>query len=63
MTSDINDERLSSPSGSLEVVFVRMCRMFDPQNNVVYFDGKFASPDVFKALGEHTHMYTHSDRS
>lgn len=41
-----------SPSGSLEVVFVRMCRMFDFQNNAVYFDGKFAGPDVFKALGE-----------
>uniref|UniRef100_A0A672PSM6 RAR-related orphan receptor A, paralog a n=1 Tax=Sinocyclocheilus grahami TaxID=75366 RepID=A0A672PSM6_SINGR len=38
-------------SGSLEVVFVRMCRAFDPQNNTVYFDGKYAGPDVFKSLG------------
>lgn len=38
--------------GSLEVVFVRMCRAFDPQNNTVYFDGKYAGPDVFKSLGE-----------
>uniref|UniRef100_A0A672PR21 RAR-related orphan receptor A, paralog a n=1 Tax=Sinocyclocheilus grahami TaxID=75366 RepID=A0A672PR21_SINGR len=36
---------------SLEVVFVRMCRAFDPQNNTVYFDGKYAGPDVFKSLG------------
>lgn len=38
--------------GSLEVVFVRMCRAFDPQNNTVYFDGKYAGPDVFKSLGK-----------
>uniref|UniRef100_A0A8D1TM59 RAR related orphan receptor A n=1 Tax=Sus scrofa TaxID=9823 RepID=A0A8D1TM59_PIG len=37
--------------GSLEVVFIRMCRAFDSQNNTVYFDGKYASPDVFKSLG------------
>ncbi|KAF3832108.1 hypothetical protein F7725_025773 [Dissostichus mawsoni] len=36
---------------SLEVVLVRMCRVFDSQNNSVFFDGKFAGPDVFKALG------------
>ncbi|KAF3832114.1 hypothetical protein F7725_025779 [Dissostichus mawsoni] len=35
---------------SLEVVLVRMCRVFDSQNNSVFFDGKFAGPDVFKAL-------------
>lgn len=29
-----------------------MCRAFDSQNNTVYFDGKYASPDVFKSLGE-----------
>lgn len=39
-------------AGSLEVVFVRMCRAFDPQNNTVYFDGKYAGPDVFKSLGK-----------
>ncbi|MEQ2166617.1 hypothetical protein GOODEAATRI_030192 [Goodea atripinnis] len=27
-----------------------MCRIFDSQNNSVYFDGKFASPDAFKSL-------------
>lgn len=29
-----------------------MCRAFDSQNNTVYFDGKYASPDVFKSLGK-----------
>lgn len=41
-----------SVSGSLEVVFIRMCRAFDSQNNTVYFDGKYASPEVFKSLGK-----------
>lgn len=43
---------LSVCAGSLEVVFVRMCRAFDSQNNTVYFDGKYAGPDVFKSLGK-----------
>uniref|UniRef100_A0A3B5B612 Nuclear receptor ROR-alpha-like n=1 Tax=Stegastes partitus TaxID=144197 RepID=A0A3B5B612_9TELE len=47
-----NDQIVLLKAGSLEVVFVRMCRVFDSQNNTVYFDGKFAGPDVFKALGE-----------
>ncbi|XP_028257262.1 nuclear receptor ROR-alpha A-like isoform X2 [Parambassis ranga] len=46
-----NDQIVLLKAGSLEVVFVRMCRVFDSQNNAVYFDGKFAGPDVFKALG------------
>ncbi|KAG7483492.1 nuclear receptor ROR-alpha-like isoform X1 [Solea senegalensis] len=46
-----NDQIVLLKAGSLEVVFVRMCRLFDSQNNTVYFDGKFAGPDVFKALG------------
>lgn len=33
-------------------MFVRMCRAFDSQNNTVYFDGKYAGPDVFKSLGK-----------
>lgn len=43
---------LSVCLGSLEVVFIRMCRAFDSQNNSVYFDGKYASPEVFKSLGK-----------
>lgn len=31
---------------------MRMCRAFDSQNNTVYFDGKYAGPDVFKSLGK-----------
>ncbi|KAM8762972.1 nuclear receptor ROR-alpha A-like isoform 2-T2 [Acanthopagrus schlegelii] len=46
-----NDQIVLLKAGSLEVVFVRMCRMFDSQNNTVFFDGKFAGPDVFRALG------------
>ncbi|XP_078141591.1 nuclear receptor ROR-alpha A-like [Centroberyx gerrardi] len=46
-----NDQIVLLKAGSLEVVFVRMCRAFDTQNNTVYFDGKYAGPDVFKALG------------
>ncbi|XP_077067221.1 nuclear receptor ROR-alpha A isoform X1 [Siphateles boraxobius] len=46
-----NDQIVLLKAGSLEVVFVRMCRAFDPQNNTVYFDGKYAGTDVFKSLG------------
>ncbi|XP_078388736.1 nuclear receptor ROR-alpha A isoform X2 [Cetorhinus maximus] len=46
-----NDQIVLLKAGSLEVVFVRMCRAFDPQNNTVYFDGKYAGPDIFKSLG------------
>ncbi|XP_038557523.1 nuclear receptor ROR-alpha A-like isoform X3 [Micropterus salmoides] len=46
-----NDQIVLLKAGSLEVVFVRMCRVFDSQNNTVYFDGKFAGPDAFEALG------------
>ncbi|MGH0138635.1 UNVERIFIED_CONTAM: hypothetical protein FKN15_066882 [Acipenser sinensis] len=46
-----NDQIVLLKAGSLEVVLVRMCRAFDSQNNTVYFDGKYAGPEVFKALG------------
>ncbi|XP_074956203.1 nuclear receptor ROR-alpha isoform X2 [Phalacrocorax aristotelis] len=46
-----NDQIVLLKAGSLEVVFIRMCRAFDSQNNTVYFDGKYASPEVFKSLG------------
>ncbi|XP_036442118.1 nuclear receptor ROR-alpha B isoform X1 [Colossoma macropomum] len=46
-----NDQIVLLKAGSLEVVFVRMCRAYDFQNNTVYFDGKYASPEVFKSLG------------
>lgn len=38
--------------GCLEVLLIRMCRAYNSSNNTMYFDGKFASPQLFKALGE-----------
>ncbi|XP_049329647.1 nuclear receptor ROR-alpha B isoform X3 [Astyanax mexicanus] len=46
-----NDQIVLLKAGSLEVVFVRMCRAYDSQNNSVYFDGKYAGPEVFRSLG------------
>nr|DBA31613.1 TPA: hypothetical protein GDO54_007421 [Pyxicephalus adspersus] len=45
-----NDQIVLLKAGSLEVVFIRMCRAFDSQNNTVYFDGKYAGVEVFKSL-------------
>lgn len=36
----------------MEVVLVRMSRMFNTENNTVFFDGKFAGTELFKSLGE-----------
>ena len=33
---------------------VRMSRYFNTENNTVFFDGKFAGPQVFKSLGRVT---------
>lgn len=38
--------------GSMEIVLVRMTRMFNVENSTVFFDGKFASTELFKSLGE-----------
>lgn len=38
--------------GCLDVLLIRMCRAYNPINNTLLFDGKFASPQLFKALGE-----------
>ncbi|KAA0723283.1 Nuclear receptor ROR-alpha [Triplophysa tibetana] len=46
-----NDQIVLLKAGSLEVVFVRMCRAYNSQNNTVFFDSKYAGPEVFKALG------------
>uniref|UniRef100_A0A8C5DJU2 Nuclear receptor ROR-alpha-like n=1 Tax=Gouania willdenowi TaxID=441366 RepID=A0A8C5DJU2_GOUWI len=46
-----NDQIVLLKTGSLEVIFVRMCRVFDSEKNAVFFDGKFARPQVFEALG------------
>lgn len=39
-------------SGCLEVLLIRMCRAFNASNSTIFFDGKFASAQFFKALGE-----------
>lgn len=38
--------------GCLEVLLIRMCRAYNSTNNTMFFDGKFASPQLFKALGK-----------
>ncbi|XP_041842706.1 nuclear receptor ROR-alpha B isoform X2 [Melanotaenia boesemani] len=47
-----NDQIALLKTGSMEVVLVRMSRFFNTENNTVFFDGKFAGPEVFKSLGE-----------
>lgn len=42
----------ADPSGCLDVLLIRMCRAYNPINNTLLFDGKHASPQLFKALGE-----------
>lgn len=43
--------------GCLEVLLIRMCRAYNSSNNTMFFDGKFASPQLFKALGECLEMF------
>ncbi|KAA0702994.1 Nuclear receptor ROR-alpha [Triplophysa tibetana] len=45
-----NDQIALLKSGSMEVVLVRMSRMFNTENNMVFFDGKFAGTELFKSL-------------
>ncbi|XP_078064110.1 nuclear receptor ROR-alpha-like, partial [Mustelus asterias] len=47
-----NDQIILLKAGSLEVVLLRMCRVFNANNNTVFFEGKFASLELFRALGE-----------
>uniref|UniRef100_H3BEA7 RAR related orphan receptor C n=2 Tax=Latimeria chalumnae TaxID=7897 RepID=H3BEA7_LATCH len=46
-----NDQIVLLKAGSMEVVFVRMCRAFNPENNTIFFEGNYAGPEVFKSLG------------
>ncbi|XP_066512931.1 nuclear receptor ROR-beta-like isoform X2 [Hoplias malabaricus] len=46
-----NDQIILLKAGCLEVLLIRMCRAYNPTNNTMFFDGKFASPQLFKALG------------
>ncbi|KAL2084119.1 hypothetical protein ACEWY4_019637 [Coilia grayii] len=45
-----NDQINLLKSGSMEVVLVRMSRLFNTENSTVFFDGKFAGTEVFKSL-------------
>ncbi|TSQ01598.1 Nuclear receptor ROR-beta [Bagarius yarrelli] len=45
-----NDQIILLKSGCLEVLLIRMCRAYNSINNTIFFDGKFASPQLFKAL-------------
>ncbi|XP_015221274.1 RAR-related orphan receptor C a isoform X2 [Lepisosteus oculatus] len=46
-----NDQIILLKAGCLEVLLIRMCRAYNPLNNTLLFDGKFAGTQLFKALG------------
>nr|XP_013798536.1 PREDICTED: nuclear receptor ROR-gamma [Apteryx mantelli mantelli] len=46
-----NDQIVLLKAGAMEVVLVRMCRAFNSDNRTVFFEGKFAGPELFKSLG------------
>lgn len=45
-----NDQITLLKNGSMEVVLVRMSRLFNTENNTVFFDRKFAGTELFKSL-------------
>ncbi|KAM9762363.1 RAR-related orphan receptor C a [Menidia menidia] len=46
-----NDQIILLKAGCLDVLLIRMCRAYNPINNTLLFDGKFATAHLFKALG------------
>ncbi|XP_027709019.1 nuclear receptor ROR-beta-like [Vombatus ursinus] len=50
MDLDQNDQIILLKAGCLEVLLIRMVRVFNPLNNTVLFDGKFGGIQMFKAL-------------
>ncbi|XP_076837213.1 RAR-related orphan receptor C b [Brachyhypopomus gauderio] len=46
-----NDQIVLLKAGCLEVLLIRMSRAYNAANNTLLFDGKFASLQLFKALG------------
>uniref|UniRef100_A0A3Q2NPQ6 RAR-related orphan receptor C a n=1 Tax=Fundulus heteroclitus TaxID=8078 RepID=A0A3Q2NPQ6_FUNHE len=46
-----NDQIILLKAGCMDVLLIRMCRAYNPINNTLLFDGKFASAQLFKALG------------
>ncbi|XP_065607664.1 nuclear receptor ROR-gamma isoform X2 [Cyrtonyx montezumae] len=45
-----NDQIVLLKAGAMEVVLVRMCRAFNPDNRTVFFEGKYASAELFRSL-------------
>ncbi|EMP27959.1 Nuclear receptor ROR-gamma, partial [Chelonia mydas] len=45
-----NDQIVLLKAGAMEVVLVRMCRAFNSENRTVFFEGKYAGPELFKSL-------------
>ncbi|KAI5610438.1 RAR-related orphan receptor C a, partial [Silurus asotus] len=46
-----NDQIILLKAGCLSVLLIQMCRAYNPANHTVLFNGKFASVQLFKALG------------
>ncbi|XP_035377868.1 RAR-related orphan receptor C a [Electrophorus electricus] len=46
-----NDQIVLLKGGVLPVLLVRTCRTYNPVSHTLFFDGKFASTELFKALG------------
>uniref|UniRef100_A0A3P9GZF3 RAR-related orphan receptor C a n=1 Tax=Oryzias latipes TaxID=8090 RepID=A0A3P9GZF3_ORYLA len=46
-----NDQIILLKAGCMDVLLIRMCRAYNPINNTLFFDGKFAGAQLFKALG------------
>lgn len=46
-----NDQIILLKAGCLEVLLIRSCRAFNPVNNTLLFDSKYAGTPVFKSLG------------
>ncbi|KAJ8277239.1 hypothetical protein GJAV_G00072970 [Gymnothorax javanicus] len=46
-----NDQIILLKAGCLDVLLIRMSSAYNPVNNTLLFDGKFAGPQLFKALG------------
>ncbi|MCI4380526.1 hypothetical protein PGIGA_G00240950 [Pangasianodon gigas] len=46
-----NDQIILLKAGCLSVLLIQMCRAYNPANHTLLFDGKFASVQLFKALG------------
>ncbi|KAM6288960.1 nuclear receptor ROR-gamma-like [Aegotheles albertisi] len=46
-----NDQIVLLKAGAMEVVLVRMCRAFNPENRTVFFEGKYGGAELFRSLG------------